>query len=98
MIGVIVTFQYQDDFDRSRVEKIAVEARTMFEGMPGVRNKFFTLDESTRRAVNFYAWDSEDAARSFFSDELRRRVTGLYGVAPDIEFLEIVEMVDNSRP
>jgi hypothetical protein len=27
---------------------------------------------------------------------LRERVTGLYGVAPAIEFVEIAEIVDNS--
>lgn len=43
------------------------------------------------------AGDSGTAARSFFSDALRERVTGLYGVAPTIEFVEIVEIVDNSR-
>ena len=46
--------------------------------------------------MNFYVWESEDAARSFFSDELRERVTGLYGVAPTIEFVEIAQLVDNS--
>ena len=32
----------------------------------------------------------------FFSDELRARVTELYGVMPTIEFFEIAEIVDNS--
>src|SRR5689334_8845861 len=35
MISVLVTFQYGDDFDHERVAKVAAEARTMFEGMPG---------------------------------------------------------------
>ena len=33
---------------------------------------------------------------SFFSDELRARVTELYGVTPSIEFVEIAQIVDNS--
>jgi hypothetical protein len=33
---------------------------------------------------------------SFFSDELRERMTELYGVGPTIEFFEIAEIVDNS--
>jgi heme-degrading monooxygenase HmoA len=96
MIGVTVTFSYAGDFDRSRVVKVAENARGMFEGMPGLRFKFFTLDEKQQRAVNFYVWDSEEAAERFFSAELRERVTGLYGVAPAIEFVEIAEIVDNS--
>ena len=96
MIGVSVTFQYGEDFDRDRVVSIAEKARKTFEGMPGLRSKAFTVDDARRRAMNFYVWESEDAARTFFSDELRQRVTGLYGVAPTIEFVEIAQLVDNS--
>jgi hypothetical protein len=96
MIGVNVSFQYEGDFDRARVTGIAENARAMFEGMPGLRFKFFTFDEAEQRANNFYVWDSKEAALEFYSDELRERVTGLYGVAPEIEFVEIAEVVDNS--
>ncbi len=96
MIGVFVTFQYDDDFDRARVEKVASESRSMFEGMAGLRSKAFTFDETARRATNFYVWDSEDAARSFFTPDLSELVTGLYGVAPTIDYVEIAELVDNA--
>ncbi len=96
MIGVSVTFQYDDDFDRARVVAVAANARRTFEGMPGLRSKVFTVDEQHHRAMNFYVWDSRDAAQSFFSDEMRERVTGLYGVAPTVDFVEIAEIVDNS--
>jgi heme-degrading monooxygenase HmoA len=98
VIGVNVTFDYADDFDRDRIVKVAQGARGMFEGMPGMRFKAFTFSQEQQRAANFYVWDSEEAARGFFTDELRERVTGLYGVAPSIEFVEIAEIVDNSRP
>ena len=96
MIGVNVSFQYEGSFDRARVIGVAENARAMFEGMPGLRFKFFTYDEAEERATNFYVWDSKDAALEFFSDELRERVTGLYGVTPTIEFVEIAQIVDNS--
>ena len=44
MIGTYVTFQYDDDFDRERVINVADKARSMFDGMPGLRFKFFTFD------------------------------------------------------
>ena len=96
MIGVNVTFEYGDEFDRARVLAVAQNARGTFDGMPGLRCKYFTLDDKHHRATNFYVWDSQDAAQSFFSDELRERVTGLYGVAPTIDFVEIAQIVDNS--
>jgi len=96
MIGVNVTFEYDGEMDRARVLAVAENARGMFEGMPGLRFKFFTVDEAHRRATNFYVWDSRQVAESFFSEELRKRVTGLYGVAPIIDFVEIAQVVDNS--
>jgi hypothetical protein len=96
MIGVSVTFQYDETFDRTRVTSIAEQARGRFEGLPGLRSKVFTLDESRQRATNFYIWESADAAKSFFSEEMRQRVTGLYGVEPTIAFVEIAQLVDNS--
>jgi heme-degrading monooxygenase HmoA len=97
MQGVIVELQYGDDFDRARLEGIAREARGRFEGMPGLRQKAFTLDEESRRATNVYLWESDEAAREFFSDELRDLVTQLYGVRPTIRFVEVAELVDNSQ-
>jgi len=96
VIGVNVSFEYDGAFDRARVTGLAHKARAMFEGMPGLRFKFFTFDEAERRATNFYVWESKEAAVGFFSDELRQRVTELYGVGPTIEFVEIAEIVDNS--
>jgi heme-degrading monooxygenase HmoA len=96
MIGVSVTFQYGEDFDHARVVSIAENARGMFEGMPGLKSKVFTVDDTRQRAMNFYVWESADAAKSFFSEELRERVTGRYGVEPTIDFVEIAQLVDNS--
>ena len=96
MIGVSVVFEYDGDFDRTRVIEVAKNARKMFEGLPGLRFKFFTIDEKQQRAINIYVWDSKEAAEAFFTDDLRERVTGLYGVSPTISYLEIAEIVDNS--
>jgi hypothetical protein len=96
VIGVSVTFQYDEDFDRARVLSVAEKARGAFEGMSGLRSKVFTIDDTRRRAMNFYVWESPDAAKSFFSEEMRERVSGLYGVEPTIDFVEIAQLVDNA--
>ena len=97
MIGVFVTFRYGDNYDERAVQKIAETARARFEGMPGLRSKAFTLNSAKCEATNFYVWDSEDAAKAFFSDELLERVTGLYGVRPSVEFVQIATLVENVR-
>jgi heme-degrading monooxygenase HmoA len=96
MVAAFVTFRYENGVDRARVREIAETAYQQFEGMPGLRSKTFTIDEDGSEATNVYVWDSVEAARAFFTDELRERVTALYGVAPTIRFAEIAALVDNS--
>ena len=97
MIGVFVTFRFGENFDEQAVRKNAETARVRFEGMPGLRSKAFTVNAAKREAVNFYVWDSEDAARVFFNDALLDRVTALYGVRPSVEFVQIAALVENAR-
>ena len=96
MMGVFVTFRYGEEFDEQAVRKIAGTARARFEGMPGLRSKAFTVDAGGRKAVNFYVWESEDAAKAFFTDQLLERVTGLYGVRPEVAFAQIATLVENT--
>jgi hypothetical protein len=91
----IVEFQYGDDFDRAHLADTAREERGRFEGLPQLRLKAFTIDEENRRATNVYLWESEDAARGFFNDQLVDMVTGLYGVRPTLTFVEVAELIDN---
>ena len=97
MIGVVVVFRCGDNFDERAVRKIAETARLKFEGMPGLRSKAFTLNSAKHEATNFYVWDSEDAARAFFTEERLEGVTTLYGVRPSVEFVQIAELVENAR-
>lgn len=98
MIGVIVTFRFGDKFDEQGIRKIAETARARFEGMPGLHSKAFTINSAKREAMNFYVWDSEDAARAFFTDQLLEGVTAIYGVRPTVEFVRIATLVENTKP
>lgn len=95
MLGVIVEFQYADDFDPERLAAVAREARGRFEGLPGLRQKSFTVDEENRRATNVYLWASEEAGRAFFDEAMVERVAALYGVRPTVRLVDVVELVDN---
>src|SRR5262245_8430046 len=95
MQGVIVEFQYGEEFDRANIAGIAREARGRLEDLPRLRHKAFTIDEPNHRAISVYLWESEAAARGFFNDELVDQVTRLYGVRPTVSFVEVAELVDN---
>lgn len=96
MLGVLVTFRYGNEFNEAAVRKIAETARPRFEGMPGLRSKAFTFDSEKREATNFYVWESDEAAKAFFTDAFIERVAGLYGVRPSIQFLRIATLVENA--
>jgi hypothetical protein len=98
MIGAYVTFRYDGNFDRDRVVAIAQSARSAFENLPGLCCKFFTFNESQQRVTNFYLWSSREQADAFFSEQLKQRVTDLYGVPPAIAYVEIAEWVCNRQP
>ncbi|MDB6062146.1 MAG: hypothetical protein JWM78_2249 [Verrucomicrobiaceae bacterium] len=97
MIGVLVTFQYGNEFDGAKIQQIADAAQGRFQGLPGLRSKAFTIDTTKRAAINFYVWDSEEAARAFFTQAVLERVTGLYGVQPNVQFVQIAALVDNAE-
>ena len=97
MIGVFVTFRYKDNFDEPSVRKIANAARATFERMPRLRSKAFTFNARKREATNVYVWESEPAAKRFFTEALLDQATGLYGARPIVDFVEIAELVENGR-
>ena len=97
MIAVIVTFTLPEGVEREQLRGIADNSRSKFEGLPGLRSKVFSVDADGRRARNVYLWDDEGKARQFFDDDLRALVTKLYGVAPTIEFVDVLGYVDNGH-
>jgi len=54
------------------------------------------VNSRKREATNFYIWDSEDAAKEFFTDALLERITVLYGVRPGVDFVQIATLVENA--
>ena len=95
MIGVLVRFRYDADFDEQRIRKAAQTAQSRFVGLPGLRSKAFTVDPEQKEALNFYVWESKAAAQAFFTPELVERVTGLYGTRPTVQFVDVAVLVEN---
>jgi hypothetical protein len=95
MIAVLVRFRYASGFSEEQVRQVAEVARAKFEGMPGLRSKTFTIDLVNQEALNFYVWESEAAAKAFFSEQLMELVTKLYGVRPTVQFVDVAVLVDN---
>ena len=97
MVAVFVTFRYGEDFSTVKARQLAENSRTMFEAMPGLRSKVFSVFPQLREARNLYLWDDHEAAQRFFTPESREHVAALYGVQPIIECAEVCALVENSH-
>ena len=95
MFGVIVTIGPGEGLDRQRAKAAAEKAVPMFEGMDGLASKVFMWDDETGTVINTYVWDSEEAARAFFTPEIKALVVEHYGVEPQVRFTEVTALVDN---
>lgn len=95
MIAVMARSQYDNELNEARLQHIAEGARSKFEGMPGLRSKAFTIDAAKRQALNFYVWESEDAARKLFSPQMIDGAAKIYGVRPSIEYVKLAALVEN---
>ena len=78
------------------MRKIVESARAKFEGMRAALEGF-TLNSAKCEAHEFCVWDSEDAAKAFFTEDLLERLTDLYGVRAGLEFVQIATLVENVR-
>jgi hypothetical protein len=53
--------------------------------MDGLLSKVFMWNDETETVINTYVWDSEEAARAFFtSPEVKALIIELYGVEPHV--------------
>jgi heme-degrading monooxygenase HmoA len=95
MIGVIVTIGPDAELTRERASAVAEQEAPKFEGMDGLQSKVFMWNDETGTVTNTYVWESEQAARAFFTPELKAKVIELYGAEPNVQFAEVSALVDN---
>ena len=96
MIGVIVTLGPGNDLNRERAPAVAEQEAPMFQGRDGLLSKVFMWNDETETVINTYVWDSEEAARAFFtSPEVKAHVIKIYGVEPHVQFAEVSALIDN---
>src|SRR5262245_23632487 len=95
MIGVIVTIGPADALTRERASAAAKQAAPMFDGMDGLQSKVFMWNDETGTVTNTYVWESEQAARAFFTPGLKAQIVELWGAEPHVQFAEVSALVDN---
>ena len=98
MVEVLLTFRFGPEFDEVRIRQVAEGAQAEPNATPGLRSKELMIDATNQGAVHLYAWDSEDAAREFFTPDRLELITALYGVRPSVHFKHQIKTVVLARP
>ena len=95
MIGVMVTIPLGDNYDAEALRAAAAGSRARFEGLAGLVSKTYLLDPVRREARNLYVWQSEEAARSFFTTDTLAHIAKVYGATPKLDIVEVAAQVVN---
>lgn len=98
MVEVLLTFRFGPEFDEARIRQVAEGAQAEPNGTPGLRSKELMIDATNQGAVHLYAWNSEAAAREFFTPDRIELITALYGVRPTVHFKHQIKTVVLARP
>ena len=98
MIGVIVTFNPDNQLDRSVVAKIARRHAACSKACRACARRCSRSIQTNAQARNFYVWDSEAAARELLLRSVgRARHRPLRRERPIVEFVDVLALVDNAN-
>jgi len=96
VIATFITLRYGESFSATKVRHLAQASRTMFEGMPGLHSKLYSILPEVQQARNVYVWEHRELAEKFLTPENCERIAELYGVQPSIEWAEVCALIENS--
>ncbi|HJX89989.1 MAG TPA: YdhR family protein [Pyrinomonadaceae bacterium] len=86
---VILSMKFRSTLPPERVRAIMGERSVQFRALPGLRQKYYTQDESTGEWCGIYLWESAEALEAFRASELARSIATAYQVVgtPRVEIL-----------
>ncbi len=96
MIATIVTFRHgSGTYDRGRLEALSHSTAPKYQGMAGLIAKTYWYDDERREHGGFYVWETREAAEAVHTPEHVARLEGLYGVRPDVRYVDAPIYIDN---
>ncbi len=96
MIATIVTFRHgPETYDRQRLEAISHSTAPKYRGMAGLIAKTYWYDDERREHGGFYVWETREAAAAVHTPEHAARLESLYGVRPEVRYIDAPIFVNN---
>lgn len=87
-VAVVVAIPIPAGLSRDRIEALFKQQAPTFAAIPTLKQKYFTINEETRRAGGIYLWTDASAARAFYSDAWRARVKATYGADAELTWFD----------
>ena len=77
------------------MEKRYKERMPNFRDIPGLVQKYYSYDESTKEWAGIYFWDSEESLKAYLESDLRKSIPAAYELTekPKIESFRLVDML-----
>ena len=95
MITAIATFRLPKRLTVDEAKAIFQSTAPRYQAQPGLVRKYYVLSEDGMTAGGVYLWESRAAAEALYTDAWRDFVTGKYGTAPQVTYMDCPVVVDN---
>ena len=95
MIIAITAFSLPKPVTRDEARRIYLSTAPVYQGVPGLLRKHYTLSEDGRTAGGVYLWHSRAEAKALYTDAWRVFVREKYGTDPSVTYFDSPVTVDN---
>lgn len=92
-VAVIVSFPMRAGMTRKDVEALFAKYTPYYQSQEGLKQKYFTLDERTRRMGGIYLWADRATAERFYNDAWRKQVVTVFGAAPEVIWYDVPSVI-----
>ena len=97
MYTALVTYTLPNPRSRAAMLERFKQSEARFQSLPNLVRKDFCYDEASHTGHSVYLWDSEAAARGFFSEAFLTGFEKSFGCRPNVVFVDTLLVVDNQR-
>ena len=97
-ITTVVQFRLPQPISLDEATRRFESSAPKYRNVPGLIRKYYLRAEDGRTAGGVYLWESRAAAEATYSTEWREQVAKLFGVAPEITWVDTPGSVDNAAP
>ena len=85
----------KSDLSHDELEQRYKERMPQFRDAPGLIQKYYSYDESTKEWAGIYLWDSEESLEAYLESDLRKTIPSAYELTqpPQVERFQIVDVL-----